>query len=124
MVDLDRMKRAFVNLIENAVDAMPDGGTVTISTKESNGFLEIAFADTGPGLPKEIMENLWKPLQTTKAKGMGLGLPIVKRIVDAHGGDVSVNSRTGEGTTFTIRLALKQKQVEALGQAVGIRAEP
>jgi PAS domain S-box-containing protein len=110
-VDPDRMKRAFVNLIENAVDAMPNGGTITISTRESNGFLEIAFADTGLGLPEEILDNLWKPLRTTKAKGMGLGLAIVKRIVDAHGGEVSVKSKTGKGTTYTIRLRLKRNKL-------------
>jgi PAS domain S-box-containing protein len=106
-VDQARMKRVFVNLIENAVDAMPSGGTITISTKESIGFLEIAFADTGSGLPEKILENLWKPLQTTKAKGMGLGLAIVKRVVDAHGGQISVKSKTGEGTTYTIHLPLQ-----------------
>jgi PAS domain S-box-containing protein len=112
-VDQARMKRAFVNLIENAVDAMPLGGTITISTKESNGFLEIAFVDTGIGLPEKILENLWRPLQTTKAKGMGLGLAIVKRIVDAHGGEILVKSMAGEGTTYTIRLPLKTRQSNA-----------
>jgi PAS domain S-box-containing protein len=110
-VDSDRMKRVFINLITNAVDAMPNGGTITISTKESNGLMEIAVSDTGTGLDRGILENLWKPLQTTKAKGMGLGLPIVKRIIDAHGGEVSVESKVGEGTTFTIRLPIKPKAV-------------
>jgi signal transduction histidine kinase len=105
-VDPDRMKRVFVNLVENAVDAMPNEGTLTISSKESNGFVEILFSDTGAGMPKEVMENLWKPLQTTKAKGMGMGLAIVKRIVDAHGGKVSLENRTGEGTTISIQLPI------------------
>ena len=110
LVDTDRMKRAFVNVIENAVDAMPDGGTLTISTKESNDFLDLVFTDTGPGLPKEILDNLWKPLRTTKAKGMGLGLPIVKRIVDAHKGEISAESKAGVGTTYTIRLPFKRNE--------------
>ena len=105
-VDPDRMKRVFVNLVENAVDAMPNEGTLTICTKESNGFVEILFSDTGAGMPKEVMENLWKPLQTTKAKGMGMGLAIVKRIVDAHGGKVSLENRTGGGTTISIQLPI------------------
>jgi PAS domain S-box-containing protein len=104
-VDQDRMKRVFVNLIENAVDAMPNGGTLTITSKESEGFVEIAVSDTGGGLPKGVFENLWKPLQTTKAKGMGLA--IAKRIVVAHGGEITVESKQGEGTTFNIRLPTK-----------------
>jgi signal transduction histidine kinase len=68
--------------------------------------VEILFSDTGAGMPKEVMENLWKPLQTTKAKGMGMGLAIVKRIVDAHGGKVSLENRTGEGTTISIQLPI------------------
>jgi len=110
-VDLDRIKRALVNLVENAVDAMPDGGTLTISSRQSNGFVEIAFSDTGAGFSKEVLENLWKPLQTTKAKGMGMGLAICKRIVDAHRGSVSVHSKPGEGTTFIIRLPIKPEVV-------------
>ncbi|HUK50220.1 MAG TPA: ATP-binding protein, partial [Terriglobales bacterium] len=106
-VDPDRMKRVFINLIENAVDATPQGGTLTIQTTELNGHMEIKVSDTGTGMPKKIMENLWIPMQTTKSKGMGLGLPIVKRIIDAHSGEITVNSRQGEGTTFIIRLPIK-----------------
>jgi PAS domain S-box-containing protein len=106
-VDMDRMKRAFVNLVENAIDAMPGGGTLTVTSNESSGGLEISISDTGAGMSKDVMGNLWKPLQTTKAKGMGMGLSIAKRIVDAHGGEISVESKTGEGTTFTIRLPIK-----------------
>ena len=112
--DPDRMKRVFVNLIGNAIDAMPRGGILTIESKESNGFVEIAISDTGTGMAREVMENLWKPLQTTKAKGMGVGLAICKRIVDAHGGEISVESKTGEGTTFTIRLPIKPKVVSSV----------
>jgi PAS domain S-box-containing protein len=106
-VDTDRMKRVLINLIENAVEAMPEGGTLTITSRQWNNTAEIAISDTGSGMPAKVMENLWKPLQTTKAKGMGLGLAICKRIVDAHGGDVSVKSEGGEGTTVTIRLPLQ-----------------
>jgi signal transduction histidine kinase len=113
-VDPERMKRAFVNLVENAVDAMPKGGTLTVSSKESNGLVELAVSDTGIGMSKEASENLWKPLQTTKAKGMGMGLAIVKRIVDAHNGTISVESRTGEGTIFTIRLPIKPEPLNHL----------
>ena len=99
-VDPDMMKRVFVNLIENAIDAMPQGGTLTVSSKKSDGNVEIAFTDTGSGISEKVMENLWKPLQTTKAKGMGLGLAICKRIVDAHGGSISVKSKVGTGHNY------------------------
>jgi hypothetical protein len=106
-IDPDRMRRVLVNLLTNAIEAMPNGGTLTVTSKESDGLVELAISDTGGGLAKEILENLWKPLQTTKSKGIGLGLPIVKRIIDAHGGEITVSSRQGEGTTFTIRLPIK-----------------
>jgi PAS domain S-box-containing protein len=103
------MRRVFVNLIANAVDAMPDGGDLTMSSNESNERVEITISDTGTGMASKVFETLWKPLQTTKAKGMGLGLPICKRIVEAHGGEISVESKPGEGATFTIRLPTEPK---------------
>jgi PAS domain S-box-containing protein len=105
-VDPSRIRRVLINLIENAAEAMPEGGTVTITSRQWNNTAEIAISDTGSGMPARVMENLWKPLQTTKAKGMGLGLAICKRIVEAHGGNISVKSEVGEGTTVTIRLPL------------------
>jgi PAS domain S-box-containing protein len=111
-VDPDRIKRAFVNLVENAVDGMPNGGILTISSKESNDFVELVISDTGTSIPEEVTKNLWRPLQTTKAKGIGMGLAIVKRIVDAHYGEISVESKTGEGATFTIRLPIKPNRGE------------
>jgi signal transduction histidine kinase len=108
-VDTDRMKRAFVNLVENAVDAMPTGGTLTVSSEESGESVKISFTDTGMGMPNATMKNLWKPLQTTKAKGMGMGLAICKRIIDAHKGDITIENRTGGGTTVTIRIPNKPK---------------
>jgi len=111
-VDPDRMRRVFINLIQNAIDAMPQGGTLTISSKQFKDDAEITISDTGSGMSQKIMENLWKPFQTTKAKGMGLGLAICKRIVDAHEGNISVKSKAGEGTTMTIRLPIKLEQVE------------
>jgi len=110
-VDLDRMRRVFINLIENAIDAMPQGGTLTISSKKTDGKVEIALTDTGSGISEKVMENLWKPLQTTKAKGMGLGLAICKRVVDAHGGSISVKSEVGKGTTLTMQLPLRPVEV-------------
>lgn len=111
-VDPDRMRRVFTNLIQNAIDAMPQGGTITIGCEKMDDRVEIDFTDTGPGVPAQVMKNLWKPLQTTKSKGLGLGLAICKRFVDAHGGTISVKIRSGEGTTFKVCLPIKAKAVE------------
>lgn len=108
-VDVQKLKRAFINIIKNAVEAMPNGGALTITSKESNGNVEITFADTGVGMTKEVMEKLWTPLFTTKAKGMGFGLSICKRVVETHGGEISVESTLGKGTTFKVTLPIKPK---------------
>jgi len=108
-VDVAKMKRVFGNLIKNAIDAMPIGGKLAITSRESNANMKIAFADTGIGMTKEIMEKIWTPFFTTKAKGMGLGLAICKRIIEAHGGSISVDSTVGKGTTFTVTIPIKPK---------------
>jgi len=113
LVDAGKTERVFVNLIGNAVDAMPAGGVLSITSTESNEILEIRFADTGEGIPDNVMRDLWKPLKTTKSKGVGLGLAICKRIVEAHGGQVEVESTPGKGTTFTIRLPLTHNECSA-----------
>jgi len=108
-IDGEKMKRVFVNIIKNAIDAMPKGGKLTIKSKKIGSSLEIAFTDTGIGMPKDIVEKLWTPLFTTKAKGMGFGLPICKRVVEAHGGNISAESTVGKGTTFTVTIPIEPK---------------
>lgn len=108
-VDVQKMVRVFVNIVKNAVDAMPDGGKLTITSIKKNGNVEYCFTDTGAGISTDVLEKIWVPLFTTKAKGMGLGLPICKRIVLAHGGDISVESKIGKGTILTIIVPLKSK---------------
>ena len=103
-VDAGKMKRVFVNIIKNSLDAMPTGGKLTVEIGESAQWFTVAFSDEGTGLPEELMKDMWQPLFTTKAKGMGLGLPICKRIVEAHGGEISIQSQLGEGTTITITI--------------------
>ena len=105
--DIQKMTRVFVNIIKNAIEAMPKGGTLTIKSKKLNGNLEITFTDTGIGISKDVIEKIWVPLFTTKAKGMGLGLSICKRIIEAHEGNISVKSKRGKGTTFTITIPTK-----------------
>jgi signal transduction histidine kinase len=111
-VDIDRMKRACLNLIRNALDAMPEGGTLTVTSEQNGNYFRISFSDTGMGMPKETLKRLWTPLFTTKAKGMGFGLPICKRIVEAHGGSIAVESRLGKGTTFTVTIPIQPKMKE------------
>jgi two-component system sporulation sensor kinase A len=108
-MDLEKMKRVFVNLIKNAIDAMPNGGRLALTSKEPNGNVEFILVDTGAGMSKEVIEKLWTPFFTTKARGMGLGLAICKRIIDAHGGKISVKSTVGKGSTFTITIPIKPK---------------
>jgi len=107
--DIDKMKRTFANIIKNAIDAMPIGGTLTIKSRRVDNNVQIAFSDTGIGMSKQVLDKLWRPLFTTKAKGMGFGLPICKRVVEAHGGKISVESTVGKGTTFTITVPIEPK---------------
>jgi signal transduction histidine kinase len=106
-VDADKIKRSFVNIIKNAFDAMPEGGKLIVESRKKRDKVEISFTDTGAGIPKETLEGLFTPLFTTKAKGMGFGLAICKRIIEAHGGKISVESTVGKGTTFTLIIPIE-----------------
>ncbi|MEM3608818.1 MAG: PAS domain S-box protein [Candidatus Bathyarchaeia archaeon] len=114
--DVDKMRRVFANIIKNAVDAMPDGGKLTIISRKSDENVQFMFIDTGVGMAKEVVEKIWTPFFTTKAKGMGLGLPICKRIIEAHGGKISVESIVGEGTTITVTMPIEPKPKEEGGE--------
>ena len=102
----DQLEQVFFNLITNARDAMPNGGTITISTSIEDKFAEITFADDGQGIPEDKMSSIFDPFFTTKeiGKGTGLGLSICKEIIEGHGGNISVRSQAGKGTEFIIRL--------------------
>ena len=106
-VDVDKMMRVFDNLIKNAFEAMPEGGKLTVKSKENKDKVEFTLTDTGAGVPKETLDKLFTPLFTTKAKGMGFGLSICKRIVEAHGGKITAESTVGEGTTFKILVPIE-----------------
>lgn len=106
-LDATRIRRAVDNLVKNAVEAMPRGGTLTVSIRKEGEVLEIAVTDTGIGISPESQENLFRPFYTTKPRGTGLGLAVCKQAVEAHGGSIAVASREGAGSTFTIRLPLK-----------------
>ncbi|MCL5876911.1 MAG: ATP-binding protein [Candidatus Bathyarchaeota archaeon] len=101
-VDKVHISRVFVNIIKNAFEAMPKGGSLTINSTKTENLLKISFKDTGDGMSQETIGKLWKPLFTTKAKGMGFGLPICKRIMEAHGGSIQVESTPEQGTAFSL----------------------
>jgi PAS domain S-box-containing protein len=109
MIDVGKMIRIFDNFIKNAVDAMPTGGTLEVKSEQKADTVKFTFKDTGIGMSEEIKAKLFSPLFTTKAQGMGFGLAICKRIVEAHGGTVTVQSTLGKGTTFTVTLPIKPK---------------
>jgi PAS domain S-box-containing protein len=111
-VDAERMLRVFTNIIKNAVDAMPKGGKLRVTSWKSNNDYRIEFSDTGIGITKCMRDKIWSPLFTTKAKGMGFGLPICKRMVEAHGGKISLEGEIAKGTTVTITLPLEPKPRE------------
>lgn len=101
--DIDQIKQVIVNLITNAMNAMGSDGTVTISFQEKNGKTSIMISDTGPGIPLEVMPNLFKPFFTTSNSGTGLGLPISRKILNNHNGDLTVyNSKSGAVFTITL----------------------
>jgi len=102
------LHRALENLVLNAMDAMPSGGTLTLRTAQKDGRVHLEVSDTGEGLAKEECERLFTPYYTTKRHGTGLGLAIVQSVVSDHAGTVTVSSVPGQGTTFRIELPAEQ----------------
>ncbi|HEY8460589.1 MAG TPA: ATP-binding protein [Blastocatellia bacterium] len=102
--DAELIKTCFSNLMINAIQAMPGGGLLDITLRPDNGFLEIKFADTGVGIMPEDMAQIFEPYYSTKETGIGLGLPLTKKIIEEHGGKISVESAPGRGATFTVTL--------------------
>ena len=108
LADPTLMKRVLINLIKNAVEAMPEGGKIRIgaSVKGSNALIEVE--DTGIGIPEENMKEIFRPFFTTKPKGLGLGLAVCKKLIEAQGGEISVKSKIGKGTKFKIEIPIKK----------------
>lgn len=109
-LDEKYMKQALLNIVQNAVSAMPEGGTLRIETGRRGDEVQLRIADTGVGIPEENMSKIWEPFFTTKDFGSGLGLTLVFKIVKEHRGDITVQSRVGEGTAFTVSLPVPKEQ--------------
>ncbi len=109
LADPQQIAIVYTNLICNARDAMPNGGTITISAIESGAFVQTDIADTGFGIPAETIGRIMEPLFSTKARGIGLGLAISRAIVERHGGELKVTSEVGAGAVFTVRLRPARK---------------
>ncbi|OQZ02071.1 MAG: hypothetical protein B6D34_11825 [Candidatus Brocadia sp. UTAMX1] len=103
-VDATQIEQVFINLVQNACDAMPTGGQLTIHAEKENDFLNVTFTDTGCGIPDTIKDKIFEPLFTTKPKGLGLGLAVSFSIVQKHGGCIDLKSKEGEGSTFIVKL--------------------
>jgi len=109
-IDMRYIKQALLNLIKNAMAAMPNGGVLKVETRRTGDDVLVRISDTGTGIPDEIMDKIFEPYFTTKPFGTGLGLTIVFKIVKEHYGDISVSSRAGEGTTVTLALPVPRKE--------------
>jgi len=116
MIDDHRLNRALVNLLKNAIEASPGGQEVWISAEGEDDEARIRIRDSGPGMDKETLKNIFIPFYTMKSSGTGLGMSIAKRIIDAHHGDIKIKSRPGHGTEIIVLLPLitsNQQNVQA-----------
>ena len=104
--DPDQLRQVLINLIQNAADAMPDGGHLTLATQSSNSHLVLTVSDTGHGIPRNLLPKIFDPFVSTKPDGTGLGLSVVYSIIQAHHGTIRADSHPGRGTTFIVTLPL------------------
>ncbi|KPJ89203.1 MAG: hypothetical protein AMS17_02850 [Spirochaetes bacterium DG_61] len=115
MVDVKYIKQAFINIIKNSIEAIHDSGEIHIKTEEeTGGDVVVHIEDTGEGIPESIMGKIFEPYFTTRKSGTGLGLVIVYKIIKELGGDIKINSREGEGTSFSVKLPVHEKKKRLL----------
>ncbi len=107
--DPQQLHEVLINLLKNAVEAMPQGGEITLASRVRGNFVEVSVSDRGEGIPPEVAANIFQPYFTTKEKGTGLGLAICRDIIQEHGGFLVADSTPGQGSTFTIRLPLGER---------------
>ena len=111
LIDPERIHQVFLNIIKNAVHAMPKGGALKIQTEAKGKLCLIHFQDTGVGIPDESIAKIFDAYYTTKEEGSGLGLMIVYQIIREHGGRIEVSSKPNQGTTFTIVLPIRTEKL-------------
>jgi signal transduction histidine kinase len=104
----NHMKQVFINIIKNAIEAMPNGGEIIVEVKQTDGQVRVSITDQGFGIPEEHLTKLGEPFFSTKQTGTGLGLAITHQIVENHGGTIKISSKLGEGTIFDVLLPLAQ----------------
>lgn len=109
-VDRNYLKQVLLNLVLNGIQSMPRGGSLTLEAKAAGGTMDVIVADTGEGIPKEILPRIFEPYFTTKTRGVGLGMTIARRIVEAHGGTLTVDSTVGQGTRFRITIPITRQE--------------
>jgi signal transduction histidine kinase len=112
--DTQKIQQALINIIRNAIEAIKENGHIVVSCKEESGFIIIRVTDNGPGISEDQISRIFDPFFTTKDTGVGLGLAISYRIIKEHDGDISVKSSPGEGTTFQIKLPLREYKLKFL----------
>jgi two-component system, sporulation sensor kinase E len=115
LMDERYMKQAVLNLLKNAISAMPEGGTLKVHTEQKGNEVALKISDTGVGIPEENMDKIFEPYFTTKDFGSGLGLTLVYKIVKEHLGDIEINSKVGEGTTINLSFPIPQKEKRLIG---------
>ncbi|NCN04660.1 MAG: PAS domain-containing protein [Spirochaetales bacterium] len=116
MIDEKFMKQAILNMVKNSMNAMPKGGTLVLSTRKKGDEVVFRIIDDGEGMSTEVMGKIFEPYFTTKDFGSGIGLTLVYKIIKEHGGDISVVSQEGRGTTFTLTFPIPQKVQKLLGE--------
>ena len=103
-INREELKRVLINLLQNAVQALPGGGRITVRGLAGARFVRLEVSDTGPGIPPEVQARLFQPSFSTKSEGMGLGLAICRRAIEGRGGTITVTSGPGQGTTVAVNL--------------------
>ena len=116
LLDSKLLKQIFINLVQNSLAAMEEGGQINISTIMKNDTVLLCFADSGIGMDKETLNRIFEPYYTTKVTGTGLGLTMVYKIIKEFGGNIDVKSEVGKGTIFTISLPIPQKKTHLLSE--------
>ena len=113
MLDEASMRGALMNIMLNAIEAMREGGTLSVATRQTGETIQLEISDTGRGIGEEEAKKIFEPFYTTKQQGLGLGMPYAKKVIEQHGGTVSLTSKLGEGTTISIALPAAKKEAAA-----------